>query len=91
VIKNSKSGFCYDCLEFSCKRLKNIDERYEIKYHMSMFENHYYIDEYGTDRFLEKDKETWRCVECGGIVTCHGGMCLTCGSEKYKNRGKYAI
>ena len=35
--------------------------------------------------FLEKERHKWKCLECKGIVTCHGGMCLKCGFVKYKN------
>jgi hypothetical protein len=85
VIKNSDFGFCYDCSNVSCKRLKNLDKRYSTKYHMSMLENLDFIKEKGINAFLEKEKQKWECPNCGGIVTCHGGRCLNCGFEKFKN------
>jgi hypothetical protein len=84
-IKNSKSGLCFECPEIPCKRLKALDKRYKTKYHMSMIENQDYIKKHGTDKFLEKEKKKWKCPKCGGIVTCHGGMCLSCGYIKFKN------
>ena len=85
-IKNSKSGFCYECSKKSpCRRLKNLDKRYSTKYHMSMLENLNYIKKQGMDAFLEKEKQKWTCPQCGGIVTCHGGMCLQCDFVKFKN------
>jgi hypothetical protein len=84
-IKKNKSGFCYECSKLPCKRLKNLDKRYSTKYHMSMLENQDYIKKYGIEKFLEKEKQKWKCPKCKGIVTCHGGICLNCGFEKYKN------
>ena len=84
IRKNNESGFCYECPDIPCTRLKNLDKRYSSKYHMSMLENLNFIKENGIDAFLEKEKQKWKCPKCGGIVTCHGGMCLSCGYEKFK-------
>jgi len=86
ILKDRKWMYCSDTCDFyPCKRLKSLDERYKKKYHMSMIENHECIKKEGVRMFLEKEQEKWECPECGGIITCHGGMCLTCGFEKYKN------
>jgi rubrerythrin len=50
-----------------------------------MLENLSFIEEKGIDAFLKKEKKKWVCPQCGRLVTCHGGMCLTCGFEKFKN------
>ena len=84
-LKKNNSKFCYTCLKIPCKRLKNLDKRYSTKYHMSMLENQEYIKKHGTKKFLEKEKQKWKCPNCNGIVTCHGGMCLNCGYVKFKN------
>lgn len=83
VIKQNDSGFCFDCASIPCRRLKNLDKRYRLKYHMSMLENLSYIKEKGLNAFLDKEKQKWVCPRCVGIVTCHGGMCLQCGFEKF--------
>lgn len=83
-IKNNKSGLCFECSKIPCKRLKNLDKRYSSKYHMSMLENLEHIKKHGMDKFLEKEKKKWNCPECGGIVTCHGGKCMSCGFVKFK-------
>ncbi|MBN1786279.1 MAG: DUF3795 domain-containing protein [Candidatus Methanofastidiosa archaeon] len=83
-LKNNDSGFCYDCSKFPCRRLKALDKRYRTKYHMGMLENLKTLKEEGMDSFLEKEEQRWTCQACGGAVTCHGGMCLQCGLEKFK-------
>ena len=85
IVKNSKSGLCYECDKIPCRRLKALDKRYSTKYHMSMFENLDYIKKHGMEKFLDKEEKKWTCPKCGGIVTCHGGMCLSCGFVKFKN------
>jgi len=50
---------------------------------MSMLENLSLMKEQGIDGFLEKEALKWTCPKCSGIVTCHGGMCLSCGYQKF--------
>jgi hypothetical protein len=79
--------FCYECQTFPCKRLKALDNRYRTKYHMSMIENLVFIRDNGMDRFLEKEGQAWQCIDCGEMVCCHNGLCLTCDLEVLrKNR-----
>jgi len=86
ILKDNNLMYCSErCDSFPCKRLKSLDKRYRSKYHMSMFENLTFIKERGVEKFLEKEKEKWRCPLCGGVVTCHGGSCVMCGFEKFKN------
>ena len=47
--------FCYECEDFPCRRLKDIDKRYRTKYHMSMIKNLKLIKEHGIDQFLKKE------------------------------------
>jgi len=84
-LKKINSEFCFDCSKLPCKRLKNLDKRYNTKYHMSMLENLKCIKDQGIDTFLKKETQKWTCPQCGGVVTCHGGTCLQCGFEKFKN------
>ncbi len=81
--------FCYECRDFPCKRLKALDKRYSTKYHLSMIENLEYIRENGTERFLKKQEEKWSCPECGGVICCHNGLCLSCDLDKLKKNKKY--
>ena len=83
-IKKKGLEFCFSCSIIPCKRLKNLDKRYKTKYHMSMLENLEFIKNKGVIAFLEKEEDRWKCLSCGGIVTCHGGMCLSCDVEKFK-------
>ena len=88
TVKTSFSGFCYECPDIPCKRIKQLDKRYRTKYRMSMIENLEYIKKHGMEKFLEKEEEKWKCPECGGIISCHNGICYSCGLEKLK-KGSY--
>ena len=81
--------FCYECSDFPCRRLKDLDKRYRIKYHMSMIENLIFIKEHGIEKLLEREEERWNCPECGGVICCHNGLCLNCGLETLLQNKEY--
>lgn len=85
VIQNSAVRLCYDCAKFPCRRLKQLDARYQAKYHMSMIANLETIRQYGMDKFLLQEEERWKCASCGGIVCVHRDTCPTCKSVKSVN------
>ena len=78
LLISTNSDFCYDCTEYSCKRLKQLDKHYRAKYNMSMIENLDNIRELGIEQFLQKEQERWRCPDCGGPICVHRGFCLNC-------------
>jgi hypothetical protein len=77
----SDSEFCFDCEEFPCKRLKNLDKRYRSKYKMSMIENLITIKDFGISRFLKDENLKWTCRKCGGTICIHKGICFSCGEN----------
>ncbi|MGJ7922155.1 DUF3795 domain-containing protein [Neobacillus sp. LXY-4] len=81
--------FCYECVDFPCKRLKALNQRYCTKYHMSMIENLEFLIENGMERFLEKEEERWRCPKCGEVICCHNGLCMNCSLDKLRKNKKY--
>src|SRR4030042_6052081 len=56
--------YCYECADYPCRRLKQLDKRYRTNYHMSMIENLDYIRENGIEKFLAREEEKWRCPDC---------------------------
>jgi hypothetical protein len=81
--------FCFECADFPCKRLKALDKRYREKYHMSMIENLKAIQENGIEDFMKRESEKWRCADCGEMICCHNGLCLSCQTEFWKKNRKY--
>jgi hypothetical protein len=88
LLGEGRVQFCYECRYFPCQHLKRLDKRYRTSYHMSMIENLNDIKGNGMKQFLKKEAEKWRCTKCGGVVSCHGGLCFKCEIEKLKARGK---
>ena len=78
LLRQTVSGFCYDCDKYPCKRLKQLDKRYRTKYHMSMLENLDYIKEKGMDGFLDLEEERWTCPHCGARICIHRKICPVC-------------
>jgi rubrerythrin len=78
-MKGNKTGFCYECGDFPCGRLRHLDKRYQTKYHMSMIENLENIGKSGMRRFLKSEKAKWTCPFCGGTICVHRGSCSVCG------------
>jgi Protein of unknown function (DUF3795) len=78
--------FCNECPDFPCRIIKNLDKRYRTFYHMSMIENLEFIKTNGIDKFLEKETARWKCTECGGVISCHNGICYNCGLEKLRQK-----
>jgi hypothetical protein len=81
--------FCYECGDYPCRRLKDLDKRYRTKYHMSMIANLDFIKEQGLRPFLASEEEKWRCPGCGGVICCHNGLCLNCSLELLRQNRTY--
>jgi len=82
LLKETESGFCYDCSKYPCKRLKQLDKRYRTKYAMSMLENLDFIKTAGLNEFLANESVRWKCNSCGGSICVHRGYCLKCQPKK---------
>ena len=81
--------FCYECPDYPCRRLKDLDKRYRTKYHLSMLDNLESIRGHGMDEFLRQQEQKWRCPDCGGVICCHNGLCLSCNIDTLKQNKKY--
>jgi len=71
--------FCFQCARFPCVRLRQLDKRYRTKYGMSMIENLKSIQELGLDEFVTREKDRWKCPQCGGVICVHRKDCISCG------------
>jgi len=91
LLKTGQVKYCYECDKFPCENLEPLNKRYSTNFHMSMIENHTYIKEHGMEMFLEKEAEKWKCPECGGVISCHNGICYSCGIEKLKSLKKISL
>lgn len=72
---------CNDCGKFPCRRIKDLDKRYSIKYGESLIQNLNRIKEVGIESFITVEKEKWKCTNCGYLLCVHKEVCLMCGSK----------
>jgi ribosomal protein S27AE len=77
-LKNTESKFCYDCAEYPCKRLRQLDKRYQTRYKTSFLENLMMIKHNGIDSFLDFETKRRRCPNCGSTLSVHRDHCLVC-------------
>src|SRR3989304_284226 len=85
LLLNGQVDYCYECPDFPCERLHNLDQRYVINYGESFIENLQCIKERGINQFLLREEEKWRCPECGDVISCHNGICYDCGLSRLEN------
>lgn len=81
-LQASESKFCYECDNFPCRRLRNLDKRYKLKYSMSMIDNLVFIQANGIDNFVETEMLRWKCEECGGLICVHNRTCSSCNTKR---------
>jgi len=79
--KQKNSKYCYDCDEFPCTRMKQLDKRYRTKYSMSMIENLEFIRKSGIRKFVSREKEKWACPKCGQFLSVHRDNCPSCNHK----------
>ena len=73
--------YCFECAEFPCKLMKNIDKRYQGSYGISLIENSLTAKGKGIEEYLSENHKRYTCTACGGIISMHGGDCSECGKE----------
>jgi hypothetical protein len=83
-LDKTPSGYCYDCPDFPCQRIKHIDKRYRIKYKTSLIQNLITIKEIGITEYLAKEIIRWTCPNCGSTISVHHDNCLTCNFDLQK-------
>jgi hypothetical protein len=80
-LMNFDVRFCYECEKFPCDANQKTDEIYRRMYRTSPIENLKYIKENGMEQFLQQQQQKWKCQNCGGVISCHNGICYTCGLD----------
>jgi hypothetical protein len=72
---------CNECSKFPCRRIKDLDKRYKLKYGESLIQNLNEIKELGITQFFGIQKEKWKCSKCGQLICVHKDVCLICGNK----------
>ncbi len=75
--------YCFECFNFPCKLIENLEKSYNKRYQASLMENSKFVQQYGLEKFMQKQKERYTCSKCGGIISIHDRECSEC-QEKVK-------
>lgn len=84
-LAKTKSGFCYECEKFPCRRIKQLDKRYSTKYGMSMIDNLVFIENNGIREFLKWQTKKYKCPKCGTRISTHRWECPECREPRKNN------
>lgn len=87
-LENHDEKYCYTCEKFPCRRLRNLDQRYRLRYGMSMIANLESIKKNGMVQFIDGEINKWTCSSCKNLMSVHREVCQHCGSEN-RYFGKY--
>jgi hypothetical protein len=79
ILAEGQLEYCFECDQFPCARLSQLDKRYRTKYETSPIDNLIRIREIGISNFVESENEQWACPECGALLCMHKPQCLACG------------
>jgi len=77
-LSETTSKYCGECQYFPCKRIIQLDKRYQTKYRTSFIENLKMIQEKEIDSFLEFESNRRTCSNCGTTLSVHRSNCLKC-------------
>ena len=76
---------CFECSDFPCKLIKNLEKSYNKRYDASLVEHSLAAKEKGIAVFLEQDRKKWTCSKCGGAYSLHDRVCSECGDGGHAN------
>nr|WP_301335066.1 DUF3795 domain-containing protein [Holtiella tumoricola] len=77
-VKLKGVSYCYECSEYPCKLIKNLEKSYNTRYGASLVENSQFVKANGLTAFMEQQKERYTCPNCGGIISIHDAECSEC-------------
>lgn len=70
--------YCFDCPNYPCRLIKNLEKSYNKRYQASLLENSEYVLKRGLEMFMAAQKEKFTCPKCGGIISLHDRECSEC-------------
>lgn len=89
-LKKTTANFCYECPEFPCAKIIQIDSRYRKKYRISLIGNLKTLSVTDTETYLLLEKTRWTCTGCGSVLCVHNTICLKCRKEYQEQPGFFS-
>lgn len=84
-VKAKNIMYCFECVEYPCVRVKNLEKSYNKRYQTSLMKNSELVKEKGLDEFMRLQKLKYTCKHCGGIISLHDGECSECQTKMIKS------
>lgn len=72
--------YCFNCNQFPCKLIKNLEKSYKQRYNASLIANSLFVKNHGLITFMSNQREVYTCSMCGGIYSIHDRICTECGN-----------
>ena len=80
-VREKGVSYCYECAQFPCKFIKNLEKSYHRRYDTSLIANGLFVKEHGVAAFLKNQHDIYTCSICGGIFSLHDRICTECGNR----------
>ena len=77
-VKYKGFNYCFECPDYPCQFIKNLEKSYNKRYQVSLIENSEVVKSQGLEIFMEKQKVKYTCSRCGGIISIHDRECSEC-------------
>lgn len=81
LLRTKQVAFCFECAQFPCGNLKELDARHVRDDRISLIDNLERIKAIGAQAWLEEQQALWRCSRCGGEVCVMDRQCYDCGQK----------
>jgi hypothetical protein len=79
--KGNDTLLCGECAKFPCRRIKDLNKRYTLKYGENLIQNLTMVKEMGLSQFIDVENEKWKCKKCEQLLCVHKDACLICGNK----------
>ena len=77
-VREKELSYCYECHDYPCRLIKNLERSYNKRYQASLMENSEFVRQHGLERFMEQQRVKYTCPKCGGIISIHDRECSEC-------------
>ncbi|WP_406241819.1 DUF3795 domain-containing protein [Tissierella carlieri] len=77
-------AYCYECSDFPCKLIKNLEKSYNQRYDESLVKNSIIVKKHSISQLMELHSIKYCCSKCGGVISLHDKVCSEC-EERYEN------
>jgi hypothetical protein len=74
--------FCFECSQFPCDRLISFN-RDKYPHHHFVLRNLYEIQQIGKEKWMNRQKKRWTCMNCDTPFEWYSEHCTSCGTRVY--------